>query len=229
MCSTMTHPPYLRAKAREMRVERRMTIDEIAERLALSRTTVFHWVRDLPIARDPVVAARVQRQATRAMQAKYRLAREAAYEGPRQLHRTGERSVVPRLPLPLPRRGLQAQPQPSGRVQLGSSGRPALRRMATPALHPGRLVLRAVSRGPGSRCTSTVLGECARHRSRRDPPSAEIEQQPACEADLAVGPRRADRRRERHAATRAAGRLARPAPRVVGLDSASHRGVAQPG
>jgi hypothetical protein len=80
MCSIMTHPPYLRDKARQMRVERRMTIDEIAERLALSRTTVFHWVRDLPIARDPVVASRAQRRATRAMQAQYRLAREAAYE-----------------------------------------------------------------------------------------------------------------------------------------------------
>jgi len=63
-----------------MRLERRMTIDEIAERLALSRTTVYHWVQELPIERDPVVASRAQRQATRAMQAKYRLAREAAYE-----------------------------------------------------------------------------------------------------------------------------------------------------
>lgn len=56
-----------------------MTIDEIAERLALPRTTVFYWVRDLPIARNPVVASRAQAMATRAMQAKYRLAREAAY------------------------------------------------------------------------------------------------------------------------------------------------------
>ena len=75
----MTHPAYLRAKARELRIERSFTIDEIAERLALPRTTVFYWVRDLPIARNPVVSSRAQAMATRAMQAKYRLAREAAY------------------------------------------------------------------------------------------------------------------------------------------------------
>ena len=75
----MTHPAYLREKARELRIERRLTIDEIAERLALPRTTVFYWVRDVPITRNPVVASRAQAMATRAMQAKYRLAREAAY------------------------------------------------------------------------------------------------------------------------------------------------------
>jgi AcrR family transcriptional regulator len=32
-----------------MRVERQLTIDEIAERLALSRTTVYHWLTDLPL------------------------------------------------------------------------------------------------------------------------------------------------------------------------------------
>ena len=38
------HPPYLREKAREMRVEKKLTIDQIAERLALSRTTIYYWV-----------------------------------------------------------------------------------------------------------------------------------------------------------------------------------------
>jgi hypothetical protein len=75
----MTHPAYLRGKARELRIHRRLTIDEIAERLALPRTTIFYWVRDLPIARNPVVASRAQAMGTQAMQAKYRLAREAAY------------------------------------------------------------------------------------------------------------------------------------------------------
>ncbi|MEA2202107.1 MAG: hypothetical protein QOI89_2703 [Solirubrobacteraceae bacterium] len=32
-----------------MRVERRLTIDQIAERLALPRSTIYYWVRDLPI------------------------------------------------------------------------------------------------------------------------------------------------------------------------------------
>ncbi len=32
-----------------MRIERKLTIDELAERLALSRSTIYYWVRDLPI------------------------------------------------------------------------------------------------------------------------------------------------------------------------------------
>jgi excisionase family DNA binding protein len=42
----MAHAPYLREKARQVRVERKLTIDELAERLALSRSTVYYWVRD---------------------------------------------------------------------------------------------------------------------------------------------------------------------------------------
>ncbi len=75
----MSHPAYLRCKARELRAVRSLTIDEIAERLALPRGTIYDWVRDLPITRSPVVSSRTQLMATRAMQAKYGLAREAAY------------------------------------------------------------------------------------------------------------------------------------------------------
>jgi hypothetical protein len=32
-----------------MRIERKLTIDELVERLALSRSTIYYWVRDLPI------------------------------------------------------------------------------------------------------------------------------------------------------------------------------------
>lgn len=78
----MTHPDYIRAKAIELRVARRLTIDEIAERLALPRTTVYHWVRDLPIERRPGRAFQdeARRKGTVAMQRKYRLLREAAYD-----------------------------------------------------------------------------------------------------------------------------------------------------
>ena len=73
----MSHPPHVRAKARELRA-RRLTIDEIAERLALPRTTVFHWVRDMPI---PTTSRQsdAQRRGTLAMQARARERREAAY------------------------------------------------------------------------------------------------------------------------------------------------------
>jgi hypothetical protein len=45
----MAHPFYLRDKARSLRAERRLSIDELAERLALQRSTSCYWVRDIPI------------------------------------------------------------------------------------------------------------------------------------------------------------------------------------
>jgi hypothetical protein len=78
----VAYPLYLREKARKLRIERGMTIDEIAERLALGRTTVYHWVCDLPIDRKPNTTwpESARAKGNRAMQRKYRLLREAAYE-----------------------------------------------------------------------------------------------------------------------------------------------------
>lgn len=73
------HAPYLREKARQMRVERKLTIDELAERLALPRTTVYYWVKDLPIPPTPPMKL-AQRRAAAATSKKHRLLREAAYE-----------------------------------------------------------------------------------------------------------------------------------------------------
>jgi hypothetical protein len=71
----VAHPPYIRDKALELRVEHRMTIDEIAERLAISRTTAYGWVGHLPVPRreNP-------HPGTRAMHERYRRERESAYE-----------------------------------------------------------------------------------------------------------------------------------------------------
>jgi hypothetical protein len=74
----VSHPTYLREKARELRVEKRLTIDELAERLALPRTTIFYWVRDLPIPRTSRQTV-PQRLGNLAMQAKWRALREGAY------------------------------------------------------------------------------------------------------------------------------------------------------
>jgi transcriptional regulator with XRE-family HTH domain len=74
------YPEYIRDKAREMRTERNLSIDEIAERLALPRTTVFYWVRDLPIDRAARPRTLAQLNGSIAMQAKYRRLREKAYE-----------------------------------------------------------------------------------------------------------------------------------------------------
>jgi len=78
----MAHAAYLRAKAIQLRKERELTIDELAERLALSRSTIYYWVRDIPITRRPNNGwpASARRKGNRAMEQKYRLMREAEYE-----------------------------------------------------------------------------------------------------------------------------------------------------
>lgn len=78
----MAHANYIRDKARQMRVERQFSIDELSERLGLSRTTIYYWVRDLPIPGSGPGGgwpANAQRKGNKAMQRKYRLLREAAY------------------------------------------------------------------------------------------------------------------------------------------------------
>ena len=77
----MAYPAYVREKARELRVERRLSIVEIAERLGLPKATVFYWVRDIPLGRprreSPAAGAG-------AMQRKFRLRREEAYREGRE-------------------------------------------------------------------------------------------------------------------------------------------------
>jgi transposase-like protein len=72
----MAYPAYVREKARALRIERRLSIVEIAERLALPKTTVFYWVRDLPLGRS---RQENPHPGTRAMQRKFRSLREEAY------------------------------------------------------------------------------------------------------------------------------------------------------
>lgn len=74
----MTHPLDLRRKAREYRRERNLTIDEIAERLAVSRTTVYYWVKDMPPRKREQTEA--QKAGTRANQERCRGLRQAAYQ-----------------------------------------------------------------------------------------------------------------------------------------------------
>jgi len=78
----LAHPPYIREKARELRVKKKLTIDEIAAHLALSRTTIYYWVRDIPIPRPGGAngwPGGARGKGNRAMQRKYRLIRERAY------------------------------------------------------------------------------------------------------------------------------------------------------
>lgn len=75
----VTYPAYIRMKARQMRVERQLTIDEIAERLAISRTTIFSWVKDLQIPTTKATTLAAQR-ASEVTREKHRLLREDAYQ-----------------------------------------------------------------------------------------------------------------------------------------------------
>jgi hypothetical protein len=87
------HAPYLREKARQMRVEKKLTIDQLAERLALPRTTIYYWVRDLPIPPTPARKL-AQRRAAAATSRKHRLLREEAYDqGRAEFARLAENST----------------------------------------------------------------------------------------------------------------------------------------
>lgn len=72
----MAYPRYLRDRARELRTEKHLSLDEIAERLALPKTTVYCWINDLPLGRarrdNPWKGARRNQE-------RYRLLRDAAY------------------------------------------------------------------------------------------------------------------------------------------------------
>jgi predicted DNA-binding transcriptional regulator AlpA len=52
MCSiAMAYPAYVRERARELRTTKHLSLNEIAERLALPKTTVYDWINDLPLGR----------------------------------------------------------------------------------------------------------------------------------------------------------------------------------
>lgn len=74
----VSHPPYLRVKARDLRARQALTLDEIAERLALPRTTVWFWISDLPLPRSRATPA--QRLGNAAMRGRWKRERDDAYE-----------------------------------------------------------------------------------------------------------------------------------------------------
>jgi hypothetical protein len=78
----MAYPPYFREKARQLRREQKLTLDELVERLALPRTTIFYWIRDIPIERKPATTwpATAHQAAARSNRRRFRQLREAAYD-----------------------------------------------------------------------------------------------------------------------------------------------------
>jgi transcriptional regulator with XRE-family HTH domain len=73
----VTHPAYIREKARQMRLEKDLTIDEIAERLDISRQTIFHWVKDVPLKKPRRIDYESRAEANRL---RYKALRDEAYE-----------------------------------------------------------------------------------------------------------------------------------------------------
>lgn len=73
---------HLRAKAVELRTQQRLTLGEICERLALPKTTVYHWIKDIPFTgkHRSALQTRAQRAGNQASSAKYRKLREEAYQ-----------------------------------------------------------------------------------------------------------------------------------------------------
>jgi predicted DNA-binding transcriptional regulator AlpA len=78
----VAHPEYIRQKARQMRVEKDLTIDEIAERLGISRETIFYWVKDVPLRRPPRRPDYESRAVANSL--RYKEKRDAAYGRGRQ-------------------------------------------------------------------------------------------------------------------------------------------------
>ena len=191
----MAYPAYLREKARRLRREQRLTIDELAECLALSRTTVYLWVRDLPLERSGR-QNRGQRLGNAAMQAKYRRLREEAYAD-------GQRTFAALAEDPLFRDFVtlyiaEGYKRSRNVVSLCNSD-PTTMRLANAWL--GRLsdrpplLPRPVPRGPGPRRAAGVLGRCPGHRSGGGALPAQVQRCPARAPTLAMPLRRAHRRR----------------------------------
>jgi hypothetical protein len=70
---------HLRAKAVQLRTEQHMTLDDIIERLKLPKTTVYSWIKDIPIPRTDK-QTEAQRKKADLVRAKYALLRDQAYQ-----------------------------------------------------------------------------------------------------------------------------------------------------
>jgi hypothetical protein len=81
----VAHPDYLRKKAVELRRTRRLTIDELADCLALPRTTIYYWVRDIEIPQTRRQSEARQR-ASDANRRRAKAKRDAAYRAGAEMY-----------------------------------------------------------------------------------------------------------------------------------------------
>jgi hypothetical protein len=74
-------PQYIIDKAIELRTKHKMTVPEIAEHLAVAKSTVDGWMKDYPLEERTKKQTEAQKNGTKANQAKAAALRQAAYEG----------------------------------------------------------------------------------------------------------------------------------------------------
>jgi hypothetical protein len=75
----MSHDAHLREKAIRLRTDHNMTLEQIVERLQLPKTTIYGWIKHIPIPRTSK-QTEAQIRGTQAMQAKYKSVRNNAYQ-----------------------------------------------------------------------------------------------------------------------------------------------------
>ena len=70
---------HIREKAIRLRTEQHMTLDEIVERLSLPKTTIFYWIKDIPIPRTEKQSAAQKRKHLQNSE-HYAMLRDKAYQ-----------------------------------------------------------------------------------------------------------------------------------------------------
>jgi hypothetical protein len=190
---SMAHPAYLRETARALLVRRKLTIDELAERLALSRSTIYYWVRDLPIpiglwrrmagVGAPGGGTRDAAQAPIAARGRLRTRR-------RRIRCVDRRAGISRLCLLVHRRGVEAKSKPSRALQFSRCSDAARRRLDSPTYEQTGVLFDSVSCRSGSARASRVLGWNRGSKAQRDPRAAKVKQCPARWSRMEITSRR---------------------------------------
>lgn len=72
-------PPHIKEKAIQLRLEKNLTVPEIAKMLSVSVGTVDSWMKDYPLEERTQKQTEAQKRGTKAMQEKFAALRDTAY------------------------------------------------------------------------------------------------------------------------------------------------------
>jgi len=72
-------PPYIKEKAIQLRIEKQMTVPDIAHHLKIAKSTIYEWLLAYPLKDRTKKQTQAQINGTRTMQAKYKKKRDDAY------------------------------------------------------------------------------------------------------------------------------------------------------